>query len=100
MPRVLDLLYTSNRIASYARDLGDDGPPFRWVPERRAVLRAELDAIVLHVYGLAREEAEHVLDAFPVVRRYEERDHGELWRTSLDPVPGQGPRHGKGVAND
>jgi hypothetical protein len=32
---------------------------------------------MLHVYGLTRDEAEHVLDSFPVVRKYEERDHGE-----------------------
>ena len=31
----------------------------------------------LHVYGLDRDEAEHVLDSFPVVRKYEERDFGE-----------------------
>ena len=57
--------------------MGDDGPPFRWDPDRRALLQAELDAAMLHVYGLTRAEAEHVLDSFPVVRKYEERDHGE-----------------------
>jgi hypothetical protein len=55
----------------------DNGPPFRWDPERRALLRADLDAAMLHVYGVTREEAEHVLDSFPVVRKYEERDLGE-----------------------
>lgn len=57
--------------------MGDDGPPFRWDPDRRSLLRADLDAAMLHVYGLTRVEAEHVLDSFPVVRKYEERDHGE-----------------------
>jgi hypothetical protein len=32
---------------------------------------------MLHVYCLTRVEAEHVLDSFRVVRKYEERDHGE-----------------------
>ncbi|MDT4981784.1 MAG: hypothetical protein QOG07_3663, partial [Pseudonocardiales bacterium] len=59
-----------------ARDMGDDGPPFRWNTERRALLQADLDAAMLHVYGLTRSEAEHVLDSFAVVRKYEERDHG------------------------
>lgn len=117
LPRVLELAYTSDRIAPYARDLGDDGPPFRWVPERRARLRAELDAAMLHVYGLTREEAEHVLDSFPVVRKYEERDLGEFrtkrlvlerfdamaraattgvpWRSDIGPAPGGGPRHAR-----
>jgi stress response protein YsnF len=35
---------------------------------------------MLHVYGLTRSEAEHVLDSFSVVRKYEERDHG-VYRT-------------------
>ncbi len=29
------------------------------------------------MYGLTREEAEHVLDLFPVVCKYDERDYGE-----------------------
>jgi hypothetical protein len=29
------------------------------------------------VYRLTREEAEHVLDPFPVVCKYDERDYGE-----------------------
>ena len=32
---------------------------------------------MLHIYGLTRSEAEHVLNSFPVLRKYEERDHGE-----------------------
>jgi hypothetical protein len=115
LPRVLELTYTSYRIAPYARDLGDNGAPFRWNPERRTAIRAELDAAMMHVYGLGRDEVEHVLDSFPVVRKYEERDHGEFrtkrlvldcydamataaatgtaWRTALDPPPGAGCRH-------
>jgi hypothetical protein len=121
-PRVLELTYNSNRIAPYAVDvLGgvpgetDPGPPFRWLPERREQLRAELDAAMLHLYGLERDDAEHVLDSFFVVRKYEERDHGEFrtkrlvlaaydaiaqaaatgvpFASPLDPPPGHGPRH-------
>ncbi len=78
LPRVLELTYTSHRMAPYARSLGYDGPPFGWDPERRALLRAEIDAAMMHVYGLDRDEVEHVLDSFPVLRRYEERDFGEF----------------------
>ena len=49
---VLELSYTSWRLKPYAEELGDDGPPFRWDAERRALLRADLDAAFLHVYGL------------------------------------------------
>ena len=69
IPYVLELSYTSWRLRPYAQEMGDDGPPFRWDPERRSLLRADLDAAMLHVYGLTRVEAEHVLDSFPVVRK-------------------------------
>ena len=74
---MLELSYTSWRLQPYAQEMGDDGPPFRWDPDRRSLLQADLDAAMLHIYGLTRVEAEHVLDSFPVVRKYEERDHGE-----------------------
>ena len=76
-PRVVELSYTSHRMAPYARDFGHDGPPFHWDPDRRALLKAELDATMFHIYGLNRDEVEHVLDSFPVVRKYDERDYGE-----------------------
>jgi len=76
-PYAIELSYTSWRFKPYAQELGDDGPPFRWDPERRALLRADLDAAFMHMYGLNRQEAEHVLNSFFVVRKYDERDHGE-----------------------
>ncbi|OBY29374.1 hypothetical protein, partial [Mycolicibacter kumamotonensis] len=113
---VLELSYTSWRLQPYAVDLGDEGPPFRWDSERRALLRADLDAAFLHIYGLRRDEAEHVLDSFFVVRKYEERDFGEYrtrrlvlqaydrmaaaianggtgWKPLADVPAGHGPRH-------
>lgn len=116
LPYVLELSYTSWRLQPYAQDLGDDGPPFRWDPERRARLRADLDAAFLHIYGLRRDEAEHVLDSFFVVRKYEVRDFGEYrtrrlvleaydrmaaaiatggtgWKPLVDIPAGNGPRH-------
>jgi hypothetical protein len=70
----------------------------------------------LHVYGLSRDEAEHVLDSFPIVRKYDERDFGEFrtkrlvleaydrmaeaianggkgWKPLAYPPAGHGPRH-------
>jgi len=77
VPYVLELSFTSWRLQPYAQEMHDQGPPFQWDSERRDLLRADLDAAFLHVYGLTRLEAEHVLDSFFVVRKYEERDHGE-----------------------
>jgi hypothetical protein len=42
--RVFELTYTSWNLRGLACDLGYAGPPFRWNPRRRALLRVELDA--------------------------------------------------------
>ncbi|WP_433803397.1 Eco57I restriction-modification methylase domain-containing protein [Actinomycetospora sp. CA-084318] len=116
VPYVLELSYTSWRLRPYAREMHDHGPPFRWHPERRTLLRADLDAAFMHVYGLSRVETEHVLDSFFVVRKYEHRDLGEFrtrrlildaydrmaaaisrggvgWTSLADTPAGLGPRH-------
>ncbi len=36
-------------------------------PDQRARLRAELDGMIAHLYGLTEEEFTHVLSAFPIV---------------------------------
>ena len=59
-------------MAPFARDLGHDGPPFPWDEEERRHLRARLDALYFHLYGLTREDAAYVLDTFPIVRREDE----------------------------
>jgi hypothetical protein len=76
-PRVLELTYTARDLQGFGRDLDWDGPPFRWHPQRRLLLRAELDAAFFHLYGLDREDVAHVLDTFPIVRRNDERSSGE-----------------------
>jgi hypothetical protein len=60
--RVLELVYTSYSIAPFARDLGYVGEPFIWNEERRAMLRAELDAWYARAYGLTRDELRYILD--------------------------------------
>ena len=37
-------------------------PPFKWDDSRRAVLKAELDAIYAKLYGLTSEELRYILD--------------------------------------
>ena len=44
VPRILELTYTAHDMVAWAQDLGHSGPPFPFNPERRAQLRAELDA--------------------------------------------------------
>ena len=73
---VLRLTYTANDMAPFARDLGYDGPPFIWDEEERRHLRARLDALYFHLYGLSRDDAGYVLDTFPIVRRPDEAEFG------------------------
>jgi hypothetical protein len=89
VPRVLELTYTAHDLAPFARDLGYDGPPFVWNPERRALLRAELDAYYAKLYGLTRDELRYILDpadiygndypseTFRVLKNSETRQFGE-----------------------
>lgn len=75
--RVLELTYTAGDLAPFARDLGYDGPPFRWDPARRDLLRAELDAAYFHLYGMDRDDVDYIMDTFKVVRQKDEAAHGE-----------------------
>lgn len=49
-----------------------------WIvdPEERALVRAEVDAYFFHLYGLTRDEADYVMDSFPIVKRSDEATHG------------------------
>ena len=88
-PKVLELTYTSHNLAPFARDLGHDGPPFAWDEDRRALLRADLDAFYARAYGLTRDELRYILDpadvkgpdypseTFRVLKEKEIRQHGE-----------------------
>ena len=73
---VLRLTYTAHDMKPFAQDLGYDGQPFVWDEEERRHLRARLDALYFHLYGLSREDAGYVLDTFPIVRREDEAGFG------------------------
>ena len=105
VPRVVELTYTAWDLQPFAQDILDEvgsetwarwfadapihtspspewaaGPapaPFVWNEERRAILRAELDGLYAHLYGLTREELAYILDTFPIVRRKDEEKYGE-----------------------
>jgi hypothetical protein len=88
-PRVLELTYTSHDLQPWAQDLEFNGPPFPFDPERRALLRAELDAYYAHLYGLTRDELRYILnpadlmgpdypsETFRVLKNNEIRQFGE-----------------------
>ncbi len=77
VPRVLELVYTAWDLQPFAADLGHDGPPFVWDDARRFVLRCELDALYFHLYGIARDDVDYIMDTFPIVRRKDEAAYGE-----------------------
>ena len=73
---VLRLTYTADDMVPFARDLGCDGPPFIWNEEERRHLRARLDALYFHLYGLSRDDADYILSTFPIVQREDEAEFG------------------------
>jgi hypothetical protein len=113
--RVIELVHTAHDTTPIAESIGYSGSPFRWDPERRAHLRAELDAAVFHIYGYERDDVDYILGTFPIVNRQdverfgEERTRrlvleaygalaaatvsGQPYQSPLTPSPGDGPRH-------
>ena len=87
--RILELTYTARDLSPWAEDIGYSGSPFRFDPDRRAQLRAELDAYYARLYGLTRDELRYILDpadvmgedypseTFRVLKNREIRDFGE-----------------------
>ena len=73
---VLRLTYTAHDMAPFARDLGYRGSPFAWNQEERCHLRARLDALYFHLYGLSRQDASYVLNTFPIIRGGDEAIFG------------------------
>lgn len=79
VPRVLELTYTSNDMQPFYADVvavnpmwesrtgPERGQPWRWNSERRAILRAELDAIYGRLYGLSHDDLRYILDPADVM---------------------------------
>lgn len=95
---VLELTYTSNDMAPLARDMkyvnvdGSVKPPFAWNERRRLTLRAKLDAIFFHLYGITdRDDVRYIYSTFPIVEReemdrwhhYASRDLCLAWMNAL-----------------
>jgi hypothetical protein len=83
VPRILELTYAAWDLELFGSDLGYTGPPFRWDPERRALIRAELDAAFFHLYGLGEEDVDYVMETFPIVKRRDEQTFGHYRTKAL-----------------
>ena len=84
----LELTYTAHDMAPFARDIGyvDEAgavkPPFTWDEERRLVLRAKLDAVFFHLYGITdRDDIRYIYSTFPIVEREEKAAYGGKYRS-------------------
>lgn len=47
-----------------------------WDEERRAQLRAQLDAIYFHLYEIERDDVEYIMSTFPIVERKDREAYG------------------------
>ncbi len=77
LPRALELTYTAWDLEVLAKDCGYERSPFRWDEERRFLLRCELDAAYFHLYGIARDDVDYIMETFPIVKRVDEKQYGE-----------------------
>jgi hypothetical protein len=80
---VIELTYTASDMAPFARDMGyvdESGairPPYPWDEGRRLHLRAKLDAVFFHLYGVTeRDDVRYVFSTFPIVERQETEAYG------------------------
>ncbi len=80
---MLELTCTAHDMAPFARDLGHVDaagrvkPPFVWDEARRLHLRAKLDAVFFHLYGLTdRDDVRYIYATFPIVARQERATWG------------------------
>jgi hypothetical protein len=85
---VLELTYTSLDMAPFAKDMGYVDSvgqvklPFEWNEERRLLLRAKLDAIFFHLYGiLDRDDIRYIYSTFPIVEREEKTLFRDVYRS-------------------
>jgi hypothetical protein len=89
---VLALTYTANDMAPFARDMGYDGPPFKWDETDRARRRARLDALYFMLYfpsqtpkdiAALRDTATYIFSTFPIVEREDVAAHGRYLSRDL-----------------
>ena len=80
---VLRLTYTAHDMRPFARDMGFEGEPFPWDEDERRHLRARLDALYFHLYGLSDEaDIRYILSTFPIVERKDRAAHEGVYLTA------------------
>jgi hypothetical protein len=73
---VLRISYTSFDLESFARNLRYEKEPFLWDETERSHLKARLDALFFHLYGITDEaDVRYILSTFPTVERQDREAH-------------------------
>lgn len=75
--RAMELACTSWDVRAFMDGDWSEKQPYIWDDGRRFLLRCELDAAFFHLYGVARDDVDYIMDTFPIVRRNDEREQGE-----------------------
>lgn len=70
-------------VRHWLEDIVDRLNSQRLAPETNAQLRAELDALMFHVYGIAREDVDYIMESFPIVKRKDLAAHGSYHTKDL-----------------
>ncbi|WP_218667965.1 Eco57I restriction-modification methylase domain-containing protein [Sphingopyxis sp. KK2] len=92
---VLELTYTANDMAPFARDMGHTQAngevlrPFPWDDARRLNLRSKLDAIYFILYGVfdpentaeSRQNIAYIYSTFPIVEQQERERWGGRYKS-------------------
>ena len=78
---VLELTYTAHDLGTFAESMsyvtesGKVKPPFLWDEDRRLHLRAKLDALYFHLYGVSdRDDIRYIFSTFPIIERMERKN--------------------------
>jgi hypothetical protein len=95
VPRVAELVSTAGDVGAFLTDIWQPEfdkhrvPGYGWDREKRALIRAELDAYYAHLYDLTRDELRYILDpkdvfgedfpseSFRVLKDREFKEYGE-----------------------
>ncbi|MFJ2469542.1 Eco57I restriction-modification methylase domain-containing protein [Glutamicibacter sp. NPDC087583] len=115
-PNGIDAAWVGQRVIELSDcSIAMNEHSYVWDDARRTRIRAEIDAAMLHIFGMDRESAVYLLDSFEITARKDHLKYGEFltkklvlevydamhaasllgqtYDSPLLPPPGQGARH-------
>jgi len=80
--KVIELVYNAVDMAGFASFFSETDSPRSWVEDNREKHMASLNACFFHLYRIARDELDYIMETFPIVKRKDEAKYGD-YRTKL-----------------